>query len=60
MKSLSQNVRCEPVGCGDKGTASLAIDAVRKLTTSYKIGNANDGSGSIRDGHHKSKSTTNY
>ena len=23
------------VGCGDEGTASLAIDAARKLTTSY-------------------------
>ena len=23
------------VGCGDEGTASFAIDAVRKLTTSY-------------------------
>ncbi|MDO8292395.1 MAG: hypothetical protein Q7T29_05985 [Gallionella sp.] len=30
------------VGCGDKGTASFAIDAVRELTTSYKVGSAND------------------
>jgi len=25
------------VGCGDGGTASFAIDAVRKLTTSYSL-----------------------
>ena len=29
------NIKLERVGCGDGGTASFAIDAVRKLTTSY-------------------------
>ena len=27
----------EPVGCADEGTASLATDAVRKLTASYGV-----------------------
>jgi uncharacterized protein YuzE len=36
MEILDTSISHKDVGCGDEGTASLAIDAVRKLTTSYR------------------------
>jgi len=35
LSYLPMNLKPGGVGCGDEGTASFAIDAVRKLTTSY-------------------------
>jgi len=39
MEILDTSISHKDVGCGDEGTASLAIDAVRKLTTSYRAKN---------------------
>jgi hypothetical protein len=37
LQSLQRSGTTKLVGCGDEGTASFGIDAVRKLTTSYNI-----------------------